>query len=174
MTAIALGKKSTALLSIDDCMANLERKLLEQQGLLNEAAKLLDQSGLVDSVALAARIKSLTSEPVTNVKPVEWYDVVDLPAYAHGAEYLVLAADNHHPCTEESREGRDEKRQFRSSLTGGLISIDDIEAWRPIKDHQPPTGWVACSPAWLIAGGKCAHAPRWYDGKIGNHYHPAL
>lgn len=173
MTETAQGKQPTAELTVGTGLTNLETKLLEQQNLLNEAARLLEQSGQVDSLALAARIKSLANEPITNVDPVEWYDVVDLPAYEPGAEYLMLAADQHHPCTEANREHPDEKRWFRSSLTGGLISIDEVEAWRPIKDHQPPTGWVACSPAWLNAGGNCAKAPRWFDGKIGNHFHPA-
>ncbi|MHC5194914.1 hypothetical protein ACYSUW_14265 [Pseudomonas frederiksbergensis] len=152
----------------------LRAQLQEQQTHLNEATRLLEQSVDGESVDLVARIKSLPPVPVPNIESVEWYDVVDLPAYEPGAQYLILAVDDHHPCTEANREHADEKRWFRSSLTGSLLSEDDIEAWRPIKDHLPPFGWVSCSPQWLMNGGDCAKAPRWFDGKIGNHFHPPV
>lgn len=153
---------------------HLRAQLLEQQTHLNEAVRLLEQSEESDCVDMVARIKALPPVPVPNIEPVEWYDVVDLPAYEPGRQYLMLAADDHHPCTEVKREDSDKKRWFRGNLTGDLFTLDDIEAWRPIKDHQPPAGWVCCSPQWLQNGGDCAKAPRWFDGNIGNHYHPKI
>ncbi|MGF6282273.1 hypothetical protein ABH908_000243 [Pseudomonas frederiksbergensis] len=152
----------------------LRAQLLEQQTHLNEATRLLEQSVDAESVDLVERIKALPPVPVPNIEPVEWYDVVDLPAYEPGAQYLILAADQHHPCTEVNRLQPDNKRWFRGDLTGELFTLDDIEAWRPLKEHQPPTGWVPCTPEWLKCGGDCANAPRWFDGKIGNHFHPKI
>lgn len=152
----------------------LRAQLLEQQKHLKEATRLLEQSADGESVDLVARIKSLPPVTVPNIEPVEWYDVVDLPAFKPGERYLMLAADNHHPCTEINRLELNEKRWFRGDHTGDLFTLDDIEAWRPIKDHKPPTGWVPCTPQWLQSGGDCAKAPRWFDGKIGNHFHPKI
>lgn len=177
MTENAQDNQSAAE-SIQNCadVEQLRAQLLEQQKLLNEAVRLLAQSADGESADLVARIKGLGLAPtlVPSIESVEWYDVVDLPWYEPGAKYLIQAKDEHHPCTETSRISAEEKRYFRSSLTGELLSIDDIEAWRLIKDHQPPAGWVACSPHWLNNGGDCAKAPRWFDGKIGNHYHPPV
>lgn len=169
MTETAQGNQQIKEITLGSSLVVLEQKIVEQQTLLNEAAILLEQSDLADSISLATRIKTLTTEPVSSVKPVEWFDVVDLPAYEPGAQYLMLVADEHHQCTEQNQLLQ---RWFRDNQTGELFTLDDIEAWRPIKDHQPPAGWVECSPAWLNAGGKCGDAPRWHDGKIGNHYHP--
>lgn len=158
----------------DDENATLRGKLIEQQTLLNEAARALAQVPLGATVDVIDRINALEALPVPETKPVEWFDVVDLPAYEPGAQYLILAADEHHPCTELEKHLEGDKRAFRSSLTGCIVYIEDIEAWRPLKDHQPPAGWVCCSRQWIQQGGKCGEAPRWYDGKIGNHYHPSV
>ncbi|MDF9778857.1 hypothetical protein [Pseudomonas baetica] len=174
MTETAQYTQPAADLTLSNVVAILEKKLLEQQTLLTEAVRFLEQSAEGECVELVLRIKSITPASVPSVEPVEWFDVVDLPAYEPGARYLMLAADEHHPCTEVKRDDSNKKRWFRGDLTGELISIDDIEAWRPIKEHQPPTGWVCCSPQWLLNGGDCAKAPRWYDGKIGNHFHPKV
>lgn len=39
---------------------------------------------------------------------------------------------------------------------------------------RAPAGWVVCSPEWINAGGKCAEAPRWFNGPIGQHFHPPV
>lgn len=171
MTETALGTHPIKAITMESSVSFLERKIIEQRILLDEAVLLLEQSGTADGAALAARIKSLSTDTVSCVKPVEWFDVEDLPAYEPGAQYLILAADVHHSCTEQNQQLQ---RWFRDNETGQLLTLEDIEAWRPQKDQQPPAGWVACSPAWLKAGGKCGDAQRWYDGKIGNHYHPPV
>lgn len=37
-----------------------------------------------------------------------------------------------------------------------------------------PEQWEPCSPAYLAAGGNCACAPRVWDAKSKNHWHPKL
>jgi hypothetical protein len=45
----------------------------------------------------------------------------------------------------------------------------------PVNGDWTPVGdWVPCSPAWLEDGGDCAQAPRIYNHKTCNHYHPPV
>lgn len=54
----------------------------------------------------------------------------------------------------------------------------DINFFRQRKAGYPmlPVNgdWVPCSPAWMEDGGDCAQAPRIYNHKTSNHYHPPV
>jgi hypothetical protein len=163
------------LLSERDTQNNsLQVLVLKQQAVLKDVLGVLGVRHSAEVSALVERITALQENVTPVPEPVEWYDMVDLLAYEPGAQYVLLAGDEHHLCTEVEKQHADEPRWFRCNFSGNMLAAADAEAWRPHGVHRPPVGWEPCSPRWLKDGGDCGKAPRWYDGKIGNHYHPPV
>lgn len=81
---------------------------------------------------LLSRFNASMTRGRRTAKKVEWRDMTTLPDYQPGSRYLMLAAGDHHPCTEIEKTYVEEKRWFRSDMTGTLHLVDFIEGWVPI------------------------------------------
>ncbi|MHC5194915.1 hypothetical protein ACYSUW_14270 [Pseudomonas frederiksbergensis] len=81
---------------------------------------------------LLARFMASMTWGSRKAKKVEWREMEALPDYQPGSRYLMLAAGDHHPCTEIEKTYAEEKRWFRSDMDGTMHLMDFIEGWVPI------------------------------------------
>lgn len=88
---------------------------------------------------LLARFKASMTWTRRTSKKVEWRAMSTLPDYQPGSRYLMLAAGDHHPCTEIEKTYAEEKRWFRSDMDGTMHLVDFIEGWRPIPEEVTPS-----------------------------------
>jgi hypothetical protein len=93
--------------------------------------------GSVPLTVLLARLNASMTRGRRTAKKVEWRDMVTLPDYQPGSRYLMLAAGDHHPCTEIEKTYTEEKRWFRSDMDGTMHLVDFIEGWVPIPAEEP-------------------------------------
>lgn len=97
-----------------------------------QSDRLSDNVGNVPLSVLLARLNASMTRGRRTAKKVEWRDMTTLPDYQPGSRYLMLAAGDHHPCTEIEKTYAEEKRWFSSDMNGTLHLVDFIEGWLPI------------------------------------------